>query len=122
MMKRILALLGILAALGLTVAGCSNQLNDLGGIRQAKPDYVLTYLNVNDFPNVTMLCIHGAGFATITRDYNALTRVPEWDAFCLTKAGRLCVVVISARGLKPVIARGVTRRSPVLPLSICING
>jgi outer membrane lipoprotein SlyB len=82
-MKRIIALLAILVTLGL--AGCSNQLNDVEGIGQAKPDYILTYLNVQDFPNVTMLCIRGAGFATITRDYGSLTPVPAWNAFCLTK-------------------------------------
>jgi hypothetical protein len=73
------------AALGVT-AGCSNQLNDLGGVSQAKPDYVMTYLNVSDFPNVTLICIRGVGFATTTRDNNAaITRIPEWDAFCATK-------------------------------------
>ena len=79
-----IALAGIITLLGLTA--CTNQLNDLGGISQAKPDYVLTYLNVADFPNVTLLCIRGAGFATTTRDNNAaITRIPEWDAFCVTK-------------------------------------
>lgn len=73
------------AALG-AAAGCSNQLNDLGGIGQAKPDYILTYLNVSGFPNVTLLCIHGVGFATTTRDNNAaITRIPEWDSFCTAK-------------------------------------
>lgn len=83
-MKKI-AMAVSLAIAAAMAAGCSNQLNDLGGIGQAKPDYVLTYLNVADFPNITMVCIHGIGFATITRQYNALTRVPEWDAFCATK-------------------------------------
>ncbi len=76
----------VLVAAGGVAAGCSNQLNDLGGISQAKPDYILTYLNVSDYPNVTLVCIRGAGFATTTRDNNAaITRVPEWDAFCATK-------------------------------------
>ena len=67
-------------------AGCSNQLNDQGGVQQASPDYILTYLNVSDFPNVTLICIRGAGFATTTRENNAaIQRVPEWDAFCATK-------------------------------------
>ncbi len=83
-MKKII-LAGILAVLGFAAAGCSNQLNDLGGISQVKPDYILTYLNVSDFPNVTLLCIRGVGFATTTRNYASLTRIPEWDAFCVTK-------------------------------------
>jgi hypothetical protein len=75
-----------LALGGGIAAGCSNQLNDLGGVSQAKPDYVMTYLNVSDFPNVTLICIRGVGFATTTRDNNAaITRIPEWDAFCATK-------------------------------------
>ena len=75
------------AALGVAaLAGCSNQLNDLGGVGQAKPDYILTYLNVSGFPNVTLMCIHGVGFATTTRDNNAaIQRVPEWDPFCVAK-------------------------------------
>jgi hypothetical protein len=72
------------AALG--AAGCTNQLNDLSGVNQARPDYVLTYLNVANFPNVTLMCIRGVGFATTTRDNNAaIQRIPEWDAFCVTK-------------------------------------
>jgi hypothetical protein len=84
-MKTII-LAGILAVLGFTAVGCSNQLNDLAGVSQAKPDYILTYLNVSDFPNVTLMCIRGVGFATTTRDNNAaIQRVPEWDSFCVTK-------------------------------------
>ena len=84
-MKKII-LAGVLAIAGLTAAGCSNQLNDLGGVGQAKPDYVLTYLNVSDFPNITLVCIRGIGFATDTRPYNSVIRVPEWDPFCQSKA------------------------------------
>lgn len=85
-MKKRIVVAGVLAVASLLAAGCSNQLNDLGGIGQAKPDYVLTYLNVASFPNVTLLCIRGAGFATTTRDNNAaITRIPEWDSFCVTK-------------------------------------
>jgi len=67
------------------ITGCSQQLNDLGGVPQKHPDFTMTYLNVTGFPNVTMLCIDGAGFATTTRDNNAAIQpVPEWDAFCKT--------------------------------------
>lgn len=74
---------GLASAVGLT--GCSNQLNDLKGVPQQHPDYTMTYLNVSGFPNVTMLCINGAGFATTTRTYDSLTPIPEWDAFCKAK-------------------------------------
>ena len=85
--RSLAALAGIaLGATALGLAGCSNQLNDLSDVGQAKPDYIMTYLNVSDFPNVTLLCIRGVGFATTTRDNNAaITRIPEWDAFCATK-------------------------------------
>ena len=77
---------GVLAAAVAAAAGCGNQLNDLGGVGQAKPDYIVTYLNVSGFPNVTLLCIRGAGFATTTRDAQAaIQRVPEWDTFCASK-------------------------------------
>jgi hypothetical protein len=76
---------GVLAASALT-AGCSSpQLKDLGGTGQANPDYIITYLNVSEFPNITLVCIKGVGFATTTRDYEPLTRIPQWDAFCATK-------------------------------------
>jgi hypothetical protein len=87
MKTRLWIALAVIFAVALA-AGCTNQLNDLGGIPQTKPDYTLTYLNVANFPNVTMLCIRGVGFATITRDYNSLTRIPEWDRFCATKVRR----------------------------------
>jgi hypothetical protein len=84
-MRKLIALAAI-AGTTLAAAGCSNQLNDLGGVGQAKPDYTLTYLNVKNFPNITLVCIHGVGFATTTRDAaGAITMVPEWDAFCATK-------------------------------------
>lgn len=83
-MKRIAAL--ILAGIAtLIFTACSNQLNDMEAIPQKAPDYVVTYLNVDNFPNVTLLCIKGIGFATTTRDLNSLERIPEWDAFCATK-------------------------------------
>lgn len=83
-------LAGLLTALVLTVSGlllaaCSSQLNDLGGIGQASPDYALTYLNVSDFPNITVVCIRGVGFATTTRTGVDLIMVPQWDSFCATK-------------------------------------
>lgn len=80
-----LASIVILAGSGLITAGCSSQLNDLGGISQASPDYALTYLNVSDFPNITLVCIRGVGFATTTRSGVDLVMVPQWDAFCATK-------------------------------------
>jgi hypothetical protein len=67
------------------VAGCSNQFQDQNGIAQANPDYILTYLNVDGFPNPTIMCIRGVGFVTTSRDYQSLQEVPEWGAFCKTQ-------------------------------------
>lgn len=69
----------------LVTASCSNQLKDQGGIPQASPDYAVTIMNADNYPNITLVCFKGAGFMTTTRDYNPSTEVPEWDDFCKTK-------------------------------------
>lgn len=43
------------------------------------PDKIELYLNIDQYPNVVRLCIGGVAFATTTRDFTALVRVPEWD-------------------------------------------
>lgn len=84
------AVAGVAVVAGaLTAAGCSNQLNDLKGVNQTHPDYTLTYLNVSGFPNVTLICIKGVGFATTTRDnLAAIQPVPAWDSFCASKEAK----------------------------------
>ena len=75
----------LIISAGVAVAGCS-QLNDQAGIPQASMDYAMTYLNADNFANITVVCIRSVGFATTTRDYAAAIRVPEWDGFCASKA------------------------------------
>jgi len=75
--------LALLTAAGL--AACSPQLKDQGSVAQANPDYIVTYLNVDGFPNPTVMCIMGAGFITTSRDLSAVQAVPKWDAFCATQ-------------------------------------
>lgn len=79
-------------ATGALVAGCGSgqpQLDDLNNVPPSYPNYVMTGLNVDGFPNVTMICINGAGFATTTRDAaGAITLVPEWDKFCASQEGK----------------------------------
>jgi uncharacterized lipoprotein len=72
------------ATLILVLAGCgsSQQLRDLEKIPAQDPDKVELYNNVNDHPNLVMVCIHGVAFVTTTRDYMAVTRVPELDRNC----------------------------------------
>ena len=83
--KFLLSIIGLLlGALALTGCGHDNS-KDLKNVPNSHPDYVVNYENMDKQPNVAMLCIHGVGFATTTRDYNALTKVPEWNDFCKTK-------------------------------------
>lgn len=81
--------MGVIATAGI-VAGCAGtpQLDDLRNTSVEYPNYAVTWMNVDSFPNVTELCINGVAFATTTRDYNAIMRIPQWDAFCLTKLGQ----------------------------------
>ena len=91
MRRRTQGIIGITAVLTAVAGGsllnlaCSAQFSDQGGIAQANPDYILTYLNVDGFPNPTIMCVQGVGFVTTSRDYSAILRVPEWDAFCATQ-------------------------------------
>jgi hypothetical protein len=86
---------GLLAGAALTatlLTSCGNgtpQLDDLQNVPPSYPNYVANLINVSGFPNVTMLCYDGAGFATTTRDAaGAVTLVPEWSAFCEKQIGK----------------------------------
>lgn len=46
------------------------------------PDLLLVTLNIDNHPTVAKICIDGVAFATTSRDFNALTRIPEWDEDC----------------------------------------
>jgi hypothetical protein len=79
-MKRVLVAVALIAAL----AGCgsSNNFRDIEGVASRDPDKVEVYNNVDQNPNVTMICIHGVAFVTTTRDYDSIMRVPELDRQC----------------------------------------
>ena len=70
------------AALSITLmAGCSAiqpQVRDLEGVHVEDPDKVALITNVDQYPNVVALCIHGQGFASTTRDYTSLIPIPAW--------------------------------------------
>lgn len=78
---------GVILAIiiALVASACSSPLKDQGGIPQASPDYAVTIMNADSYPNITLVCFKGAGFMTTTRDYSPATEVPEWDDFCKTK-------------------------------------
>jgi hypothetical protein len=83
---------GVIATAGI-VAGCASpQLDDLRNITVQYPNYAVTWMNVSQFPNITEVCINGVAFATTTRDYNAIMRIPQWDAFCATQIGKQATV------------------------------
>lgn len=68
-------------AVGL-LAGCGDQRKDLEGVPSKDPDKIEVYMNVDTHPNIVRVCIGGVAFATISRDYNSILRVPEWDTWC----------------------------------------
>lgn len=80
----------ILAGLAVTTVGLTScgqapwedSMRDLEGVTVKDPGKVVLYNNVDLHPNIVMLCVNGVGFATTTRDLNAVLRVPEWDAEC----------------------------------------
>lgn len=73
--------IALFAVAGL-LSGCSNQtVRDLEGVPVAPPEKVTITANVDKYPDIVAICVHGLGFATTTRpDHGAIFRVPEWDA------------------------------------------
>jgi len=85
------AVVGSIASLA--IAGClgfgNPTTDDLQNSPNFYPNWSGTVLNVDSFPNITMICYDGAGFATTTRDAaGAIMLVPEWDAFCAKQIGK----------------------------------
>ena len=72
------------AAIAVAVGACSpgNNFRDVEGVKSQNPDLVENYNNMDQHPNMGKVCIDGVAFLTTTRDYDAVTRVPEWDKTC----------------------------------------
>lgn len=74
------------------IAGCAAgtpQLDDLNNSPSVYPNYSSTILNVDQMPNIGMICYDGAGFATTSRDAaGAIQLVPEWNSFCEKQIGK----------------------------------
>jgi hypothetical protein len=65
--------------------GCTasdQQLRDLENIPAHDPDKAEIFNNVNNYPNLVLLCIHGKAFITSTRDYKPWERETDLDSFC----------------------------------------
>lgn len=77
-----LALSGV-AVISLGAVSCNgNNFRDVEGVNSANPDLVQNYNNMDQHPNMGKVCIDGVAFLTTTREYDAVTRVPEWDRTC----------------------------------------
>lgn len=68
--------------LGLLGVGCTSTLQDLEGVDAIPPDSYEVFQSPDLFPNVARVCVDGVAFVTTTRDYQQVTRVPEWDSDC----------------------------------------
>jgi hypothetical protein len=69
---------------GTVVAGCDsvNNFRDVEGVRSQDPDKIEVYNNVDQHPNLVMVCIHGVAFITTTRDYKPFEREEDLDRNC----------------------------------------
>lgn len=61
--------------------GSSQQLRDLENVPPTEPEKVRLVVNVNDYPNIVLMCVEGVGFITTTRDgQSALQESPGLTA------------------------------------------
>lgn len=74
------ALLAVVAAAALT--GCGAQRQDLEDVTIKQPDKYELYVNIDTHPNVARFCIGGVAFASTSREYTSVMRIPEWDEWC----------------------------------------
>ncbi len=82
-MVKVGAALGAVAMLvgGATACGVNDK-RDLENVSSYDPEYAEVYNNTDKRPNIGLLCVRGAGFASTTRDFTSLMRVEKWDEFC----------------------------------------
>lgn len=82
-MAKVGAALGAAALLVGGATACGKNANrDLEDVSSYDPEYAEVYNNTDERPNIGLLCIRGAGFATTTRDFTSVLRVESWDEFC----------------------------------------
>lgn len=82
-MKKKMIVVGVGLAL-MVLGACSpgNNFRDVEGVKSKNPDSIENYNNMDQHPNIGKVCIDGVAFLTTTRQYDAVTRVPEWDKTC----------------------------------------
>ncbi len=81
-MKKRIVILAVGATLVLSACGPGNNFRDVEGVKSQNPDLIENYNNMDSHPNLSKVCIDGVAFLTTTRDYDAVSRVPEWDRTC----------------------------------------
>lgn len=86
-MKKSLKIAAAVAAGLFVLTGCGqapwqDSLRDLENVPVKDPDDATLYNNVDRYPNISRLCIDGVAFATTTREWEPVLRVPEWDELC----------------------------------------
>lgn len=92
-MRKLVTIALSIAAL-FTLSSCGqapweDSLRDYEDATVVDPGSITLYNNVDKHPNIARVCADGVAFATTTRDYEPLTRVPEWDEFCATVEDRV---------------------------------
>jgi hypothetical protein len=91
--KKIAAATAVAGALALGLAGChvpgtNPATDDLRNTGDVYPNWQGTLLNVDGFPNVSLMCFDGTAIITNTRSYDEMELAPTLNAFCATKIGR----------------------------------
>lgn len=86
------AVAGVIVTLSL-VSACgsgSPQTDDLKNIPDVYPNYAVTVLSPDNFPNYVMSCFKGVGVMLTTRDNSAAAAqlVPAWNSFCQSQEGK----------------------------------
>lgn len=91
--KKTTAALALAGALAVAVAGCqvpgtNPATDDLRNTSNSYPNYQTTLLNVDGYPNVSLMCFDGTAIITNTRAYDEMELAPTLNAFCATKIGK----------------------------------
>ena len=103
-MRKIIAGIAGLAAIGAAIAGCTTpQYDDLKGVNPVYPDYAVVVMNVDGFPNFTLICYDGQAEITTTRDYTSITYSPQFNNIC---AAHMRNDLSAANGKTPPAGQG----------------
>ncbi len=83
--KVFMVVMSTAVVLGVSACGQApweDSMKDLEGVTFHSPTQVKAWNNVDAHPNIVELCLDGVAFATTTREFENVFRVPEWDYLC----------------------------------------